>query len=498
VELAGLAILSAWVAAWIWLGRYALLDDALIHLRFAHLLLRTGFLSFDGVTPSYGSSSPLFVGLLAVLAALDRGPLLPKLVSVVFYLLLLAITCVRASRSARHRPLWLLLVVTLGSPMALRWLTDGMETSLTAALAAVLALVALERNPGRSNPLWLLGFGAVLALTRIELCLGIFFAVLGAAPLLPVRHLARRHLPLALGGLASLALLVALFGHVLPDTALAKQAAPSTYAEAAMQVGRSSAASLTLGLGLALLWLATLLWGLLKSEPRGRSALALCNLLLPCTIAIIARRGQILHGVRYLIWIYVFLIFWNLRLLDHPGDDTSESPTTRTQPRRYRALAGIAAAAILLAWVFEAPAVARILDQRNRMFLAMRSEHLERLKATTGAGFDIGFIAFFTQGRILDFSGLVNGRRLAALSSEERLRVLAAAQPEFLYVTAEQASSLARSLDLNSYRISYRYLAATLTQKQEYFLALRGDRQRLLGAAPGPPLATAAARSFSR
>ncbi|HEV7518629.1 MAG TPA: hypothetical protein VGR07_20225, partial [Thermoanaerobaculia bacterium] len=300
VELAGLAILSAWVGAWIWLGRYALLDDALIHLRFAHLLLRTGFLSFDGVTPSYGSSSPLFVGLLAVLAALDRGPLLSKLVSVVFYLLLLAITCVRAARSARHRPLWLLLVITLGSPMALRWLTDGMETSLTAALAAILALVALERNPGRSNPLWLLGFGAVLALTRVELCLGIFFAVLGAAPLLAgrhlARHLARRHLPLALGGLASLALLVALFGHVLPDTALAKQAAPSTYAEAAMQVGRSTAASLTLGFGLALLWLATLLWGLLESDARGRSALALGNLLLPSTIAIIAWRGQILHG----------------------------------------------------------------------------------------------------------------------------------------------------------------------------------------------------------
>src|SRR4051812_17979013 len=53
---------TLWVAFWIWVGRYALLDDALIHLRYAHLLRRVGFVTFDGRTASYGTSSPLYVG----------------------------------------------------------------------------------------------------------------------------------------------------------------------------------------------------------------------------------------------------------------------------------------------------------------------------------------------------------------------------------------------------------------------------------------------------
>src|SRR5215217_3453900 len=220
-----------WIGAWIAFSRYALLDDALIHLRYAHMLLRSGFMTFDGTTFSYGTSSPLYVGLLAALSPVIAGPLLPKAVSVTFYLVLLG-EIVRFAREAGARQAgWVLLGLILISPMALRWLTDGMETSLSALLVVLLATRASRAGsePGVADPLLSFALGAALVLTRIELALAIFFAMAGALPLLTPNQLIRRHLPLTLGGLSSLISLQLLFGHVLPDTALAKRTAPVSF-----------------------------------------------------------------------------------------------------------------------------------------------------------------------------------------------------------------------------------------------------------------------------
>ena len=64
-EASALAAALAWTAGWLWFGRSAMLDDALIHLRYAHRLLQSGFFTFDGVTSSFGASSPAFVAILA-------------------------------------------------------------------------------------------------------------------------------------------------------------------------------------------------------------------------------------------------------------------------------------------------------------------------------------------------------------------------------------------------------------------------------------------------
>jgi hypothetical protein len=482
---AAVAAGALWVAAWVWTGRFALLDDALIHLRYAHLLARTGFMTFDGTTPSYGASSPLYVALLAVLSRVSPDALLVKAVSVVFYLALLAVVVHLSYRRGAGQAGWAAASLILVSPMAVQWLTDGMETSLVALCVVLLPALLLGGGdePGPWPPVLAFLFGAAAVLLRVELALALFFAVLATLSLGRPGLFLRRAVPLALGGLGGVATLQILFGHVLADTAAAKRGAPMSFLGAAFEVGRSTAASLTLGAGLAALWCGSLLLGLRVADRRGRIALLSCNLLFPCIVASIAVRGQILHGVRHVLWIYLLLISWNLAVLAR--SEAPDAPAGRPGGRRWPSMA--AAALLAGLWIFEGRQVAAILATRGRMLLAMRSEPLARLQGTTGAGFDIGFIAFFTRAGILDYSGLVNGRASAALAPEQRLREMSRRNPAFLYVTGPQAASLRPYLDLGAYRICYCYHVRTLTQEQVYFLAAQPGRREISLPCERPP-----------
>ncbi|HJX26363.1 MAG TPA: hypothetical protein VJ885_00505, partial [Thermoanaerobaculia bacterium] len=299
------ALLLLWLAGWLWFGRHALLDDALIHLRYAQGLARTGFLTFDGTTQSYGASSPLYVALLGLLARVMESPLLPKAVSILGYLLLLGLAAAAGLRDNGARAGWMALLMVLLAPMGQRWLTDGMETSLVGAMVLLLAAVAFREPPDESlSAMLLLGLlGAGLVLLRVELSLALFFAALGVLWLLPWRQAMRRLAPLAAGGFAGLLFLVHAFGHVLPDTAVAKRTAPLSLLDALFQVGRSTLASLSFGVGLAVLWAVTLGLGLRRGGFHERMALLSANLLLPCVLTLIAARGQILHGVRHVLWV---------------------------------------------------------------------------------------------------------------------------------------------------------------------------------------------------
>jgi hypothetical protein len=486
------AAVALWVAGWLWAGRYAMLDDALIHLRYAHRLLAAGFLTFDGTTRSFGASSPLFVALLAALSAVTQSPLLGKAVSVAAYLSLLLTVAWRARGAGAGRPGWLLLAVALLSPMAMYWLTDGMETSLGALVTILVAAAALAEPSAPARPGWtgllpafLLGAAAVLA--RIELSLAIFFAVLAALPLLPLRGLLRRPLCLAAGGLAALALVAALFGQVVPDTALAKQTVPVPFWSALYQVGRSTASALSFGLLLAALWTGSCVAAWRRAGRRAAASLLLANLLFPALVAVIALRGQILHGIRHVLWAYLFLIAWNLGLLTEP----TGAPHPAAAPgrlRRWRAAAILAALLLAGVWAWEGARVARLLAGRSALFLAMRSGSLDRLRAATGAAFDIGFIAYFTEARMLDFSGLVNGRAVAVMPIAQRTAQIAAQRPDFLFLSHRQAAGLRGALDLGAYRVCRRFRMPSLSGGEPYVLALRSSAPALPGAGCAEPL----------
>lgn len=482
------AVLLLWLVGWLWFGRHALLDDALIHLRYAQGLAETGFLTFDGATRSYGASSPLYVAVLAALVPVVSSPLLPKAVSILAYLIVLGLATATGLRDSGIRVGWICLVVILLAPMGQRWLTDGMETSLVGALVLLLAAVALRERPeeGVLSALLLSILGAGLVLLRVELSLALFFAALGTACVLPLRQAARRLAPLAAGSLAGLGFLVLTLGHVLPDTALAKRTVPTPLVDTLVQVGRSTVASLSFGAGLVILWAVTLALGLRRGARSERMALLATNLLLPCVVTLIALRGQILHGVRHVLWIYLFLIAWNLGIL---GRIDRRAPAARAvSPGLFRTGLAAGTVVLLIAWSFEAPAVASILRSRAEIFDAMRGQPLGRLEDAQGAASDVGFIAFFTGASILDGNGLVNGRAFAALPREERARRIGAARPDFLFVTREQAAGLAPFLDLGAYRACHRYRSVNLGGEQVHILAVRETWPDRLGMACRKPL----------
>src|SRR5207302_5493105 len=164
-----------WVGWWVWLTCYFQLDDAYIHLRYAEYLRRYGFLTFDGLHQTSGCSSLLYVGLLSVLLGLANSALAPKALSVGSYLGILAAVWVFGRRDRFRNALWTGLLIVLLSPMAFRWLCDGMETSLTVLAATALGGLAyrLAHDPTRSAARYaaLVFLGSVTVLLRIELSL---------------------------------------------------------------------------------------------------------------------------------------------------------------------------------------------------------------------------------------------------------------------------------------------------------------------------------------
>ena len=89
-RIAVLGALSLYLAAMLWYARFHLLDDALIHLRLAELLLTHGFVTANGQAASFGTSSPVFLLLTAGLHVAIESDLTTKAISVVAYLAFIA------------------------------------------------------------------------------------------------------------------------------------------------------------------------------------------------------------------------------------------------------------------------------------------------------------------------------------------------------------------------------------------------------------------------
>lgn len=59
--------IGLFAASLIYFTQYSYLDDAYIHLRIAKNLANFGYYTFNGYSPTYSTSSPLYTGFLALL-----------------------------------------------------------------------------------------------------------------------------------------------------------------------------------------------------------------------------------------------------------------------------------------------------------------------------------------------------------------------------------------------------------------------------------------------
>jgi hypothetical protein len=478
-------VFAVWLLIWLRLSWPAVQDDAFIHLRYAVNLLRHRMISYDGVHPDYGTSSLLYVGLLAGLRKFFSSPVLPRAVSSVFHLLLFGGLVWAFPRSLRSAPklAWgfaLLLLALLVTPMAVRWLDDGMETSLTLCLVALIAFsisrLCHSATVSNRSAVWLFVLGFVATLTRVEylLLLGIasltlFFARLSLPEVATQRGLSARLRLVArcaaplLGSLLAAALIFYTMHALVPDTAIAKADGPGAWLGTLYSTLSVLVSSLSFGALLFLFWLLTAV-AVIAYKRRVTLPILLSNSLFPITTALAAVRGQQVQGIRYFVWTLLFPILWNTLELRW-----SELPARSTARLLRLATYGLAGVWIVLLPI-ESKLLYGLFSARSQSLAEFRAQHLERLSSMKLVAFDIGYIGYFTGSQLCDMAGLVNGRARASLPFHERVNLCAAEHPQYAFVSRFSLGDLNNSLDLKGWSICSVYDFANLRAADLHYL----------------------------
>jgi hypothetical protein len=450
-------------------ARQFLLDDALIHVRSADLLLQTGFSTADGVTRSFADSSPLYLLLTAAGLALGGSFYVTKLLSLAAFAALVAVLIAAAWR-ARHPPARLVIVALLLfvlSPFGVKWLTDGMETSLAVLLALLLGATL---DGERHRPVGAGVVALLCVLVRPELVALVAVTVVGQL----VRSNRRLALATALGGLAAVAALYAVFGGLWSDAAVAKLRYGYSLAEFLELLASVAAGAGLLGVGLVLAWLG--LAAITIRTWRDEPVLLLGELsFLPVLVAI-AVRGQAVEGIRPLLPFFAFSLACGVALLQR---------CVPASPIRARVLVPLAALAVGL-WAVDARAFDRIVRVQAQSMEAMRTRDWSALRGHTGVAWDVGYLAYFTKAPVCDAQGLINGPAFARLSLPERLRRCAQVA-DFAFVDPPRFHILTTALDMSGWRVCGRFDFAHRTGPVNVYLivAPRLAREPLCpGSAP--------------
>ncbi len=483
------SLLTVWLLLWIGLSWPYSLDDALIHLRYADHLLHQHRITYDGVHASFGTSSLLYVSLLAGLRALTASPLLPRVVTSVVYVGLfasLAVALYRGLRQAHALPaaVWLmamaLLAVTV-APSAVRWLDDGMETGLVFldALLGVLLLRAITQSSRLPPRLLVYAFvyGLLTVLLRVELlmlvgCLSLMAGLrrfTGRDDRLamehPVRALVAAAMPV-LGGLAAGGLIVLTMGALLPDTALAKAFGAGAWQDTFQMTAVTVASSFSFGMGLLLLWLGSV--AALTAWDRVRLADLPGNLLFPLVLLASAVRGQQIQGIRYFGWTLFFPLLWNLLRVAEEGQRPAPGFA-----RGLRACLLLFLAALVPASAWESKIFHRLFADRGAALNQFREQaQLGSLHGQLGIAEDVGFVGYFTQGNICDPYGLVNGRAAAKLKYAQRFDGCMAMHPVFAFGSREFLQKVEFQQSLVGWSVCGAYPFDNVHSRDVHYLAV--------------------------
>ncbi len=496
-------LLAVWLLVWLILSWPAVQDDAFIHLRYAANLLHDHIISYDGVHPDYGTSSLLYVALLAGLRAVFQSPVLPRAVSSVFHVLLfvgLAWAFPRTLRSA-PRLAWtfaLLLLTVLVMPMAVRWLDDGMETSLTLCLVSLLVF-AISRL-GHSEEFskrsfaWLFILGLVATFARVEFLLlmtvasfTLFFARYESprlrSPQALLRLVASSAAPL-FGSVVAAGVIYLCMHALVPDTAIAKAEAQAPWTATLHATISVFVSAMSVGAILLLFWLLTAAAVVVYKRRVTLSMLA-ANSPFPIVLALAVQRGQEVQGVRYFVWTLIFPILWNVLELRWSQEEPHQLPAHLLTFGSYGVM-GL----LLISAPIESILLHREFRARELSFAEFRSQHLERLSSLKLVAFDVGYIGYFTQSSLCDMAGLVNGRARAALPFEDRVKACAAEHPQYAFVSGFSLWELNNDLNLKGWSICSEYDLANLRASDMHYLIASPEATeevcRATGAAPRP------------
>ncbi len=415
-----LLLVSAFVwSTWVFWPH--LLDDTFIHLRYAENFLATGQCAYNIGQPSAGSSSPLYMCILAAIGrAFPRNswPLIPKILSVVASAATITLLVIQAPTRSRGFSARLLAVFAVGAmlavPSAARWLQDGMETSL-AVLLAVCASVAAFRWRARSGPAsWLEAVlvGVILAIPFM-LRIDAFFTSLAALALCFLKPRARRWVVVAvcLALMAAWALYVRkLTGVLVPDTALSKRTGHFT---PHFLVDFTSAMGSMSPLWVICIPLLLCAAAIRKMSLPDRLTPLLGLIPIAATIAGGMAVGQYVQGSRYFLpqLAFAWAVF-SAWLRESYRRDLDPAPQCIAFALWAGAVLGVIHAIVF--W----PSLRKV--AAGEIFYG--APELMRPGVRVMAA-DIGQLGWYTPSFVMDLSGLVNGTVIARTPSPDRPRI---------------------------------------------------------------------------
>ena len=458
-----------------WLARDYLLDDALIHVRAAALLLRAGFPTADGVTRSLTDSSPAFLLLTAAGYWLTSSFYVTKILSLAGYLALIALLGRKALKETEPVPQALAVACLLlaVSPFAVRWLSDGMETSL-----AVVCVLLFASAGSRAKPGWAALLAGLCVLLRVELAALVVFAAAGEL----LRGRPKTAAAALLGAVVGLLAIHLFAGTIVPDAAIAKARSLYSIGEFVTLLAGVAVGAGVFGLGLVACWLG-LVAAIVVRLRHGRRiddetrALLLEASSLPAVLLAIFIRGQAVEGIRPLLPFIAYSLFCVIRLFGHLD-------AGRSDPWR-RAAAGVLAV-FAVGCVVDGLAFDRLVRLQSRSLVAMRDKDWSSLRGHTGLAWDVGYLAYFTRTPICDVQGLIEGPRFAHLQLDERLERCARIA-EFAFVDQNRFAMLATEHDLTGWRICDRFDFARRSEAYPvYLLVAPGLAMAPLCAATSP------------
>lgn len=292
---------------------------------------------------------------------------------------------------------------------------------------------------------------------------------------------------MVLGGLLALGFIYYSLGQFYPDPAIAKALGPAGWKAFSPKLIKSIAASLSLGIGLVMLWIVSCTVALrrLAREKKNWGSLILINSLVFVVIALIGIRGQWLQGVRPLVWLFVFPIFWNVRAYEWAISDNDDSSQTKHSSIGLRRVLAFSVVIVMsLFWIAESIAVAKVVKGRTKVLMDMRSDRLGLLAGEPFVAFDVGFISYFSQGTLCDMNGLMHGPEFASSTKEERARICASIKPVFAFLTANQARFLRGYIDFDNWVVCREYKFTNVRKYTTHYLLINPDIAKHLCATP--------------
>jgi hypothetical protein len=455
---------------YLWVSRYLFLDDAFIHLRIARSLAAFGFYSFNGDKPAYCTSSPLFTALLALGSRVYAGDFLPKIVDLLTYIALFALAARRvfAARTGSAAALAVVFLAAIASPLAMRWLTDGMETGLAGVFALLLAAAAFDvyqdlRPVSFVEQVGYAIFAAFAATLRVEFCF--LIAAIGVASLKrsDPAGLNPRAIGLAVGAAAGLAVVYGVFGALLPDTAVAKSHLmadmPRLQGNVATLLDIAKAHAAASSLGLLVLGAGVLSCAAALHRAQDRRFVMILNASFPLLLLLVVWRQQAVQGYRYFVFIEFFLLAFNIAVLDAapgPAVLTAHQPNAAMPGRGSWSIPVVALLGLaFVGWqAFDLHKLEIIAEGRSASFEKFESLNLEDLRGSYGIAWDVGMIGYFSHANILDANGLVDGRDVARLSKAARLHSFVDSHPiRFVFADADQLDELKQYLDVGGWSV---------------------------------------------